>query len=243
MKKKRYHLECCDYCEAYIMADELLIIALVKPDAGLFDAWYIHNECRKPVEDYLQQCMKTSKKTLVMQTIATAELAETRNEVGLQLRRLIKESKQECSVNTVWERISNRLNDFQLRLNTLLSTKVEKPVYDEEQLDDLCNLRMLQKIFKLCPYPYVWALNNSTVHVRADNDMCSISTMISQQLAELINNWGIPALEAVIELQEAGKTAFMAVEQMTYMLETLNMSMEEAVKSELKMVPERKRRI
>ena len=236
MRKAKYITECCDVCGEYVLGYEQELITLVGETGVVTEAFYVHggnSVCAKKTENYLTAIAAKWNCGLEVERVGSIESATPKLDLARLLRRLLTHGM--ISEEKLRQRVRKRLGDLQIILSPAPGVPVREDHYKQLQLDDVCNLKMLQKILSLTSNPKVTDWGDQLVVENSDRLRNGLATVISAQLANMVNSWGMEVVDAMIAIQETGVEAYTAMTKLENLIEEMGIPVaiaaEAAVKS------------
>jgi hypothetical protein len=231
MRKAKYISECCDVCGEYALFYEQALLTLVR-DTGVVNEVFLvhsgHEGCAYEVEKYLAAQVMKWKCGLEVRRVDFNFV----NSVApkLELARILRPMLAYGVIpdEKLRFRVRKRLGDMQIILSPAPGVLTREDHYRQLQLDDVCNLMMLQKILKTISKPKVSDWGDQLVVEDSNRLRNGIATVISTQLANLVNCWGTEIIDAMITLQEAGIDAYTAITKLSHLVEEIGTTVEEA---------------
>lgn len=229
MRKAKYITECCDVCGEYVLGYEQELITLVGETGVVTEAFYVHggnSVCAKTTEKFLTAIAAKWNCGLEVERVGFIESATPKLDLARLLRRLLTHGM--ISEEKLRQRVRKRLGDLQIILSPAPGVPVREDHYKQLQLDDVCNLKMLQKILSLTSNQKVTDWGDQLVVENSDRLRNGLATVISAQLANLVNSWGMEVVDAMIAIQETGVEAYTAITKLEHLVEELGVPVSEA---------------
>lgn len=229
MKKAKYLTECCDVCGEYVLGYEQELIMLVGDTGVVTEAFYVHggnSVCAITTENYLTAIAVKWNCDLEVQRVDFIESVTPTLELARLLRRLLAHGI--IPEERLRHRVRKRLSDIQIIRNPVPGMMALEERYTRMQLDDVCNLKMLQKILSVTGKPKVTDWGDQLVVEDSDRIRRGLATVISMQLANLVNSWGMEVVDAMIAIQETGAEAYTAMTKLEHLVEEMGVPVSEA---------------
>jgi len=222
VRKAKYVSECCDLCGEYVLGYEQELMTLVDDTGVVTEAFYVHggnSACAKAAEKYLTTLAVKWNCGLEVERVGFIGSVTPKLDLARSLRRLLAHGM--ISEEKLRQRVRRRLGDLQIIISPAPGVPVREDHYKQLQLDDVCNLRMLQKILSLTSNPKVSDWGDQLVVENSDRLRNGLATVISAQLANMVNSWGTEVIDAMIKIQETGVEAYTAITKLEHLVEEM----------------------
>lgn len=243
MRKAKYIPECCDVCGEFVLGYEQVLLMLIGGTGTVSEVFFVHGGhvgCAQEAEMYLETVAAKRKCGLEVQRVDFEKSATPKLDLARLLRKLLSHGM--ISEEKLRQLVRKRLSDLQIILSPVPGVPVREDHYRQLQLDDVCNLKMLQKILSLTSTPKVTDWGDQLVVEDSDRLRNGLATVISTQLANMVNSWGTEIIDAMIKIQKTGISAFDAMQQLDNLIEEAGLSVSEVVEVAVKSLEVKVRR-
>jgi hypothetical protein len=244
MKKYAYATNGCDLCGCTVHAHEQEILALVGLNNFIHEALYICPTCKCAADNALGHLAKKLNAEAYAISISALGLEDPRTVMTRKLQLLLKADLRALSsaglcrspkARATLNRLHSRLCDLQIiRLGYYsvddLWSRTNEILFTDRGVDSILKLSMLKRI--LCTPVYYGRMCYEVAVVTEYFSEPPISYLlvpgdsvaISLQLANLINNFGAGVIDIAINLQSAGFSPFVSVEQCVHILDNFSLA-------------------
>ncbi len=230
MKKAKYAPECCDACSEHILPYETALVVLTDGKGVLHDAVYVHQRCVEATKISLFGPPRKVVTGLQVTVQNIGTLAGGRRAMFRQLQEMhITAVFKKCVVKS---RLLHRMLDLQvIRSPVAYGDQVTcEAIYSGNGLDDIINLEMLKKILKRNPEARVnHAWGGFYVVTESEQPFDGPAAVISPELANSINAWGMKIVDIMYGLQRSGMRTYHAMQELKKMLGEMGLTVEEMV--------------